>query len=410
MNRRLPSPCLPLVLLVVCVPSHAGDWPQFLGPQRNGHAVGEAIVGQIDPQDAKILWRVPAGAGYSGPVVAGGKVVVFHQPSDQEVLECLEASTGQSLWKVGYACDYGGGYGTGPGPRGTPCIADGVVYSFGATATLQAVELATGKLLWRRELQKEFAVPEGFFGVGTSPMVDNGRLLVTVGAKTASLVAFDGKTGTIVWNASDDAASYASPTMAPFDGRPLLLFFARTGLHLVDPHEGRVLDFFRWRARINASVNAATPIVVGDRVFVSAEYGTGAAQLRVADGRFQQVWTSQESMSNHYNTCVYHEGHLYGIDGRQEFGARLRCVDWDNGEPLWTQEGFGCAALVLVSGKLLMWTENGEIVLADAVPTGYRERGRMTIGRPESRAYPALSGGHFFVRTPDEFVAVKLNP
>lgn len=386
----------------------AGDWPQFLGPLRNGHADGERIVDNLDAENAKILWKVPAGAGYSGPVVADGKVVLFHQPATDETLECFDVSSGDSLWKVAYPCDYGGGYGTGPGPRATPCIRDGVIYSFGATATLQAVDLESGKLLWRRELLKEFDVPEGFFGVGTSPMVDGGRLLVTVGAKKASLVAFDCKTGDIVWNASEDEASYASPTVAEIDGRRYSLFFARTGLHLVDPTDGRELDFLRWRARMNASVNAATPLVIGDRVFLSAEYGTGAIQLRVTDGRFEQVWTSQDSMSNHYDTCVYHEGHLYGIDGRQEFGARLRCVDWDTGDPKWTEEGFGCAAVLFVSDKLLLWTEKGEIVLADADPTTYRERGRVRIGRMESRAYPALSNGVLYVRATDELCAVDI--
>jgi hypothetical protein len=113
-------------------------------------------------------------------------------------------------------------------------------------------------------------------------------------------------------------------------------------------------------------------------------------------------------MSNHYDTCVYHEGHLYGIDGRQEFGARLRCVDWDTGKPKWTEEGFGCAALLLVADKLLLWTEKGEIVIADADPTDFQERGRVSIGRPESRAYPALSNGVLYVRTPDELIAVEV--
>lgn len=400
------------VVAVLCWPlsTMAGDWPQFLGPNRNGTAVGEEIVVPKSPAKPPILWRTKLGAGYSGPIVIGNPVIAFHQSGNDETLECFQATDGKRLWKTGYPCDYQGGYGTGPGPRGTPCSADGVVYSFGASATLQAVELETGKPIWRRELQSEFQVPEGYFGVGTSPMVEGDKLLVTVGAKKASLVGFNRDTGEIAWSATQDEASYASPTVAEVGGKRRAFFFARTGLHVIDPDNGNVEGFFRWRARMDASVNAATPILVENRVFISAEYGTGAASLRVDADKLVPVWSGLDSMSNHYNTCVVHDGYLYGIDGRQEFNASLRCTNFQTGEVAWTEEGFGCAATLLVGNRLLMWTEGGEVVWAEATPDKYQEIARLRVGRPECRAYPALSNGVLYVRTPEELVALDFRP
>ena len=397
-----------LVLLFAASLSSAGDWPQFLGPKSDSSADDEKIITQIPADGLPILWRHDAGQGYSGPVIEGSSIILFHQPKNEELLECLDANTGKVLWQTGYQTDYAGGFGTEPGPRATPAIANNTVYTFGATAMLQAVDLKTGKVKWRRDLQKEYGVPEGYFGVGTSPVVEGDKLLVTVGAKGASLVAFDCETGKTVWNASQDTASYASPIVATIHDRRVALFFARTGLHVVDPKSGAEQAFFRWRARQDASVNAATPVIVDDRIFLSAEYGTGAVLLDLASDGLKPVWKSNDALSNHYDTSVYWKGHLYGIDGRQEGGATLRCIKAETGEVAWTQEGFGCASIIRVRDLLICVTEAGEIIFADANPTLYHERGRQKIGTSPTRAQPALAHGILYVRTPSELVAVDM--
>jgi outer membrane protein assembly factor BamB len=353
---------------------------------------------------------MPAGEGYSGPVVAGESVYLFHQPAGEEVLESIDAATGQSRWKLAYATDYAGGYGTGPGPRATPAVSKGRVVTFGATGIIQGVDAHAGKLLWRRDLAKEYAVPEGFFGVGTSPLIDGEQILVTVGAKKASLVSFDPGTGKTNWIASDDEASYASPVAADLAGKHLGIFFARTGLHLVEAETGKEVGFFRWRARMNASVNAATPIVVGDRIFLSAEYGTGATLLRWTGGRIEQVWAEQDSLVCHFNTPIEFDGHLIGIDGRQEGGAQLRCVKVESGEPTWSVPGFGCASLTRVGQTIIAVTEEGDLVLFEADTKRYQERGRQRIGTSPTRAHPALASGILYVRTPTELLAIDLKP
>jgi len=386
----------------------AEDWPQFLGPKRDGSADSEKIVTRINSDGQPILWRQPAGQGYSGPVVVGNKVLLFHQPKNEEVLECLSTESGEPLWQIGYRSNFNGGLFGEVGPRATPAIANGTVYTFGASAMLQAVDLATGKLKWRRDLQKEYSVPEGYFGVGTSPIVEGNNLLVTVGAKNASLVAFDCETGKTVWNASNDAASYASPLVATIHDRRLALFFARTGLHVVNPADGKEEAFFRWRARMDASVNAASPVLVDSRIFLSAEYGTGAVLLDLAPDGLKPIWKSLDSLSNHYDTSVYWKEHLFGIDGRQEGGAQLRCIKAETGEVTWTQEGFGCASIIRVKETLICVNEPGEMVLVAANPAVYEERGRQKIGSSPTRAVPALANGILYIRTPAELVAVDM--
>ncbi len=287
---------------------------------------------------------------------------------------------------------------------------NGRVITFGATGTIQGVDAQTGKLLWRRDLAKEYAVPEGFFGVGTSPLIDGDQILVTVGAKKASLVSFDPATGKTNWIASDDEASYASPIAADLAGKHFGIFFARSGLHLVDAGTGKEVGFFRWRARMNASVNAATPVVVGDQIFLSAEYGTGATLLRWTGSKLEQVWAEQDSLVCHFNTPIEFEGHLFGIDGRQEGGAQLRCVRLATGEPTWTEQSFGCASLTRVGKTIVAVTEEGNLVLFDADPKRYQERGRQRIGTSPTRAHPALADGILYVRTPTEFLAIDLKP
>ncbi|MFO0949510.1 MAG: PQQ-binding-like beta-propeller repeat protein [Planctomycetota bacterium] len=359
----------------------------------------------------KVVWRRPVGSGYSGPVVARDRLLLFHQPNADELLECLDVETGKPIWSLGYPCDYQGGYGTGPGPRATPSIVGDRAFTYGAAGVLQAVSLENGKLLWRRELAKDYQIPENFFGIGSSPLVADGRVYVNVGApEGAGLAAFDANTGKTLWTQTNDTASYSSPVAATMQGKPFVFFFARSGLHGVDPNTGNERFFFPWRARINASVNAATPIVVGDSVFITSSYGTGAALLNIKpDGSAEKAWTSQKVMSSQYNTPVFKDNVLFGIDGREDGDvARLVCVEWKTGKQLWRREGFGCASLMLVANQLLMLTHKGELVLADADPKAYRERARATLLAGPSRPQPAFADGQLYARDEQELVRVDL--
>jgi outer membrane protein assembly factor BamB len=272
------------------------------------------------------------------------------------------------------------------------------VYTLGAEGKLHCLDLQTGKKVWQRSLNADYQVPAGFFGVATSPLVEGNRLLINVGGANAGIVALDKDTGKELWTATNHEASYSSPVAATLNGVRQAVFFTREGIVFLDPQTGKVNYSKHWRARINASVNAACPLVVDDYVFVSASYNTGAILLHARKDGVEGVWKSDTVMSNHYNTCVAYKGYLYGCDGRQEQGARLRCVELKTGQVAWTQEGFGCGTLILAEGNLIILTEDGDLVLADATPEAYREKARAKVLSKPSRSPIALANGRLYAR------------
>lgn len=399
------------LLTIVCTSAlSAEDWPGFLGPRRDGTSRESELPATFPPGGPRILWRVAAGEGYSGPVAVGSRILLFHQPAGEEVVQCLDRSSGRSLWSTGYPSDFQGGYGTGPGPRATPIVAGERIFTLGGGGVLECLDLVSGKPLWRRELRGEYAIPESFFGVGSTPLLDEGRLFVNVGAKGAGMAAFDPATGKTLWTATDDEASYSSPVAAQVGDQRMILFFSRSGLFGFNPKDGRQLFFLRWRSRSHASVNAATPLVVGDRVFVSSSYGTGALLARLTPSGAQRIWSSDEVLSCHYDTPVHRGGYLFGIDGRQDLGAaRLVCCSLESGKLAWSKDDFGCATLFLVGDRILAARERGDLVWFEATPAAYRELARAAVVEGLCRPAPALSDGQLLLRTERELLAVDLN-
>ena len=187
------------------------------------------------------------------------------------------------------------------------------------------------------------------------------------------------------------------------------MFFTRTGLVALDPSNGKVLYQHRWRARMAASVNAATPIVLNDQIFLSSSYGTGAVLLKVANNAVTPVWSGDESMSNHYSTSVLKDGYLYGFDGRQEFGQALRCVELATGKVMWNVDGFGAGSLLIAGDTLVITRESGELALAPASPKAFRFSARAQLLKGVVRAYPALANGRYYVRNERQLAAFDLN-
>jgi outer membrane protein assembly factor BamB len=379
-------------------PQSVSDWPQFLGPARNGTSPETGLFETWTKKGPPVRWSVKVGEGYAGPVVAGKRVVLFHRVGNEEVIECFDTDKGESQWKFAYATKYVDRYGKGNGPRATPLISGGKVYTYGAEGMLSCVELESGKKVWQESLRSSYKMRDNFFGIGTSPLIEGDLLLVNVGAKDAGVVAFNKDTGKEVWKATDYDASYSSPVAATIDGVRHVIFFTREGLLSLDPANGKERFSKRWRARMAASVNAATPLVVGDEIFVTASYQTGALLVRAKKDGIEEIWSNDESLSSHYNTPVVRDGFLYGIDGRQEEGGRLRCVEWKSGKVRWTKEGFGCASLLLADGHLIALTEEGELVLIEATPEAYREKARVGGLAAVCRAPLALSDGKLYGR------------
>jgi outer membrane protein assembly factor BamB len=405
MPRFLAASALSLSLALTL---SATDWPQFLGPTRNGIYAGPALADNWGAGGPKVVWRKQIGQGFAGPAVVGNRVILFHRVGNEEVLESLDAATGNSTWRYAYPTRYRDDFGFDEGPRAVPVVADGVIYTFGAEGQLHAVDLARGTRIWSEDTVKRFGVAKGFFGAAGSPLVEGGRVIANVGGDKAGIVAFEAKTGKVLWTATDDDASYSSGVAATIGGRRLGVFLTRDSLVGLDPASGMVQFQRRWRARLAASVNAASPVIVGDQIFVSAQYGPGAGVLRVNGSQLTDVWTSDEVLSNHYATSVFYNGYLYGFHGRQEFGPSLRAVEFQTGTVKWSQDQFRAGSVLLAGDRLLITREGGELILAGASPQAFKPIARAQILQGVVRPYPALADGLLYVRNENTLLCLDL--
>jgi outer membrane protein assembly factor BamB len=383
-----------MLLLLTWSQAQGEDWPQFLGPGRNGVYAGPP------PRSASAaIWKIDVGQGFSAPVVARGHVILFHRRENRAIVESLDAATGKRVWATEYPTDYRDDFGFDEGPRATPAIAGERIYTFGAEGVLQSLDFATGKRIWSVDTKQKFGPDKGFFGAVCSPLVENGRVLMNVGGPNgAGIVAFDAASGKTLWTATNDEAGYSAPVTTTINGVRHALFFTRAGLVDIDPETGKIRFQFPWRSRSHASVNAAAPLVAGNLVFLSASYGTGATLLQIDGSGAKQLWASDDALSSHYSTSVYRDGYLYGYHGRQEYGQSLRCVELKTGKVQWNADGFGAGTVTLAGDRLLLVRENGELMLAPASPKEFKPLAHAQLLPPVVRAYPALADGKLYVR------------
>ncbi len=393
-----------LALGLTLISSHATDWPQFLGPARNG-----STPDRVDPWPAtgpRRLWKQPIGAGFSGPVIRGGQVIVFDREGDEERVRSLDLATGETRWTHRAPTAYVDGFGFDNGPRSTPATTTNRVVTFGAEGRLSCLDWATGRPLWTVEAGKNFGADMGFFGPACSPLILGQRILLNLGNREGGgVAAFDLETGKLLWKATDHEAGYASPIPTSDDAG--IAFFTREGLVLTDL-SGAVRATHRWRSRQHASVNAASPLMVGKEVFLTTSYDTGGILLRRTAQGLETVWSNDDSLSAHYATPVQHAGFLYGFHGRQERGPELRCVDWKSGRVRWSESGLGAGTLILAGSQLILMLETGELVVASAVPDAFKARDRAQVLGRGTRAPFAIGGGCLVARDPRMLICLGL--
>lgn len=386
----------------------AGDWPQILGPDRNGIARDEKLADEWPAAGPASVWEREVGSGFSGIAVANGKAVLFHRLGNEEIAEALDVRTGKTLWSKSFPAKYVPSYTSDSGPRATPLIHGNRVYLYGAQAAIYCLDMASGKLVWQRDAYEDYSSkrpsrgepPEGYFGFGSSPILEGNRLLINIGGSTtgAGIVAFDAATGKTLWKATEEKASYSSPVAATIGKQRHVIFATRLNVVSVDPANGRVLFQFPF-GRLGPAATGANPVVLGDNIFMSASYGFGAVLAKAGPSGSVELWSSDDIMSSQYTTCVLYDGFLFGIHGRQDQGAAaLRCFDPKTKQALWTKENFGYATLILADGKLLIMTTEGELVLAKANKKEYVELARTELFTSTTRAVMALSSGRLFVR------------
>jgi outer membrane protein assembly factor BamB len=280
-------------------------------------------------------------------------------------------------------------------------VTDDDVIAFGAQGRLRCLDRQSGKERWSNATHETFKAEEGYFGAGSTPVVEGNLVLVNVGASRADagIVAFDRKTGNVRWKATDEQPGYSSPVMTGVTGKRQAIFVTRYNCLGVEPATGNVL----WRIPFGArgpTVNGANPVVLsGGGLFLTSSYNVGAAYARLSPDGAEEVWRDGDLMASQYTTPIAHEGALIGIDGRQDVGtATLRCIDPAARKVLWEMPDFGYATLIKADGKLLVQKTDGELVLVRPDKNGYQELARATLLSGTARALPALSNGIYFVR------------
>jgi outer membrane protein assembly factor BamB len=417
------------------------DWPDFLGPERNSRSRETGLTTDWAAAPPRILWQCELGESYSAPSISRGRLVHFDRYGDVHRLTCRNSETGAELWHYEAPADYKDMLGYNNGPRATPVIDGNRVYATTPEGAIHCVDLTTGQRVWQVDLVREFGVVKNFFGVGSTPLVWGDVLIVNVGGSPpgspadvyaaggrvlgdgTGVVAFDKRTGDVKWKATDELASYASPVAAEFGGRPWCFVFARGGLAALDPRTGGVDFQFPWRATKLESVNASSPVSVGNTVFISESYGLGSAALRVKPGGHDVVWQDDDrrrgkALELHWNTAVHHDGYLYASSGQHAGAAELRCVELATGAVKWAEPGLGRASLLYVDGCFVCLAEEGELrllrasseryeVLADLTPRD--AAGEPLLAYPAWTA-PALSHGLLYVRGKDRLACLELIP
>ena len=412
-NRQTAWIVATLVLVTCRTPlppnCRAGEWPQILGPHRNGAAQGERIADTWPKTGPPLVWKHDVGEGLAGVAVTKGKTIVFHRVKDREVVEALDSSTGKPLWKSDFPTAYVSRISSDNGPRCVPLVHGNRVFLVGAAGHLHCVGLADGKALWSRSLKKDFGVGDSYFGAGSCPIVADDKLLLNVGGRAgAGIVAFSLADGKTIWKATDEGPSYSSPVAATIGSDRHVIFVTRLNAVSVDPASGRVRFSFPFGKR-GPTVNAANPMIIDREVFLTASYGIGAKLALIGKDGAKIRWASDELISSQYTTCIYKDGFLYGIDGRQDLGtARLRCLDLKTRKIRWTEDDFGYATLILAGDALLAMKTDGELVVVRASPDKYFQLAAAKLAAGTTRALPALSNGLLYVRDESTLKCVRV--
>jgi outer membrane protein assembly factor BamB len=384
----------------------AGEFPQFLGPHRNATLPdGPALSRDWKTRPPVKLWRQPIGAGWSGFAIAGERAVTQEQRGEEELVVCYELRTGRPLWSHADTARY---FTTlaGEGPRATPGISGDKVVTLGSTGILNCLDLATGRVIWNRNIiaENQSSVPE--WGVAGSPLVLDGLVIVEPGGKNGrSLVACRLTNGEFVWGGGDDAAGYSSPVTAVIGGTSQVLIFNKHAIFGHNAATGEVLWQYPWDPH---QPHVAVPVVVdGDRVLVSSGYGVGSELLKITrdnSGRFSaaRLWKTNRLKAK-FNNVVIRDGYVYGLDD-----GVLCCLDLSTGGLKWKDGRYGHGQFLLVRDVLLITAENGEVALVDPVPTERRELARFRALDGKTWNPPALVGDLLLLRNDQEAACYRL--
>ncbi|HTU92828.1 MAG TPA: PQQ-binding-like beta-propeller repeat protein [Gemmataceae bacterium] len=384
------------------------DYPQFLGRDRDGVARGVRLVRDWNSQPPKELWRKSIGLGWSAFAVAGDYAITQEQREDKELVVCYELKTGNAVWKHEHEARFYDKQG-GDGPRATPTIVDGRVYTLGGTGILDCIDGATGKNIWTADTLADYKLTNLIWGKSCSPLVFDDKVIVTGGQeKRDCLLAYHRETGKPLWHSGNDAASYSSPILATLDGQKQILSVNAQSVTGHDPDDGKVLWTFGWPGEM---AKASQPVPLpGDRVFLSAGYRVGCVLLHVtrgSDGQWEveqpPVWVGRNKMCTQFSNVLIAHNCAFGLDCRE-----LACIDLETGERKWKGKTYEFGQILLVGDSIVVQAEDGSVALVEANPNEFKELARLPALHEKTWNNPVLSGPYLLLRNDKEAVCYQV--
>ena len=401
----------PCVLLATAWAA-AGDWPQFLGPQRNGLSDETGLIDHFPAAGPRLEWRIQPGEGMSGLAVVGGVIYTLVQHDGGQLALAVDAASGDTIWETQLAPEFKNPM--GDGPRATPAVTEEAVYFFTGEGILAALGRDAGSQQWSHNVVKDQQGKVADYGMASSPLVVGDTVIVTIGAPSATVVAYD-RTGKLSWKAGRNTpAGYSSPALLKVGETEQLVTFAGSAALGINPDDGEVLWNYPFETDFNC--NIATPVSVDGGVFISSGENQGSAVLSVPAGGgaedVKELWSSfgpRGVLHNEWQTSILLDGHLYGFDNIGSAGptTHLTCIDASTGERKWQQLRFGKGNMIAADGKLWITTMNGELVIVRATPEKFEELGRAALFS-STRQAPVLCNGRLYLRTDDEILAVDV--
>ncbi|MCP4654926.1 MAG: PQQ-binding-like beta-propeller repeat protein [bacterium] len=402
--------------MFLSTPAIADDWPGWRGPERSGKSAETGLLGEWPSAGPPLAWRIDGvGRGFSGVAVANGMIFTMGDLDEIQYVLALREADGKELWKTSVGPAWEDGY---PGPRSTPTVDGNRLYAITTEGHLVCLDTASGKEHWRRSLAADFggslmkAMGTRSWKFSESPLIDGDRVIVTPGAQDAGLVALHKRSGDEIWRASipdlgesgADGAGYSSVVISEAGGIRQYVQLVGRGVVGVEAATGRFL--WGYNRIANGVANIATPIVSGDHVFVSTGYQTGAALLHLTrsgdEVRVREVYFLEpQTMQNHHGGLILHDGHVYTGTGHNK-GIPI-CVEMKTGKVAWgptRNAGSDSAAVAYADGRLYFRYQNGLMILIEATPEAYREKGSFMIPEVEhpSWSHPVISGGKLYLR------------
>ena len=375
------------------------NWPQWRGPNRDGISKETGLLKQWPAEGPPLVWKATgAGGGYSSFSIANGKLYTMGLRGDREFVIAFDVATGKEAWATANGSAFRND--RGDGPRGTPTVDGDRLYALGGSGDLSALYARTGKIIWTKNILREFGAANIEWGISESPLVLGDKLLVNAGGPGASIVALNKSDGSLIWKSQSDRAGYSSAIPLNVNGLTQVVFFTAQRAVGLDAKDGRLL--WEYARPANNVANAATPIARANRVFISSDYGTGGGVVEIKpDNKAQEVWFSRD-MKNHHSSSVLVGDYLYGFSS-----SVLTAMKFDTGEIAWRDRSVGKGSLVYADGNLYCLSENGVVGLVEATPTGYKEKGRFRIkqGSLPTWTHPVVAGGRLYLRDQDTIYA-----